>query len=87
VRKAKKIERLRLPIATTLSFSGRKSAKFDQACFVRVQFEVELSKPLFQFFQESLGISTVLESAHEIIREPHDDYITACLRLPPLCGP
>ena len=39
-------------------------------------FQAELRKPFVKIAEEPFGITEVLETDHEVVREPHDDHVT-----------
>jgi hypothetical protein len=87
VREPKEVERFRLPVATSLAILSGVPPKFDQASFVRMQFQVEPVESLPQVLQELLGILAVLKADCKVIRKTHDDHIAARVLPPPLVSP
>ena len=81
------IECLRLTVAPFCSALGSVPAELDQAGFVRVQGERELSQALLKINQETLRIMPVLEANDRIIGIPHDDNIARRVALAPLLDP
>ena len=84
---AQEIEGFRLAVATPFSICRRIAAKFDQACFLGMQFQVERLKSFLKFFEKLLGLISILEADHEVICKTYDHNITARLPLSPLVSP
>jgi hypothetical protein len=87
VREAEEVERLRLPESARPPVLGRIGAKFQQPCFLGMQLQVELPKPLGELCPESFGIRLDLESHHDVIGEAHDDDVAVCALLTPGLDP
>src|SRR5271166_4547748 len=87
VGEAQEVERLRLCKAPLSPVRSRKAAELDEAGLVRVQFQIELRKPLSKVVKEPFCIPEVLEPDHEVVREPHDDHVTMCVAASPPIGP
>jgi hypothetical protein len=51
MRKPQEVERLRFAVPALPSIVRRETAELDDSCFVGVQFQPELRKPLPQFCQ------------------------------------
>src|SRR3989475_7905496 len=60
VREAEEVERLRLPLAGSLSVSGREWPELQQPRLLGVQLQAELRQPLAELGQEPLGLLPVL---------------------------
>ena len=75
VRKAEKVESLRLPSSTLLPVLGRKRTELQKPCLVGMQFQRELPESLLQLGPEPLGIRFPLEPHHDVIGETHDDHV------------
>jgi hypothetical protein len=87
VRKTKKVKRLGLAFATLLSIVGGKTAKFDEARFLGMQFQLEAPQALCQFLLKLFGVVTILETNYNVVGVADDDYITATRLLSPFVGP
>ena len=87
MRETQEIEGLRLAVATPFPIHRRTAAKFEQAGFRGMQFQIELSEPLLKFFEKLLGFMAILEADHKVIRKAHDHNITARSPTPPLISP
>jgi hypothetical protein len=78
MRKAQKVKCLRFALSPFRPTLGRKTTKFNEPGFVRVQLQTELQKALAQFVEEPLCFRAVLESDDEVIRKTDDDNLFAC---------
>ncbi len=87
VRKAKKVERLRLPFSTPLSVVGRERTKLQQARFLGMQFQIELLHSFRKFCPKLIGIRFVPESNDDVVRESYDDHIAVRALLTPRLDP
>ena len=87
MRETQEIEGLRLAVAPPFPISGRLAAKFDQAGFGGMQFQVELLKSFLKFFTKLLGLPAILETDHKVVGKTHDHDIALRLPLSPLIGP
>src|SRR5262245_49543066 len=87
VRQAEKVEGLRFPLATPLAPFMCPTPKLNEACLVRVQFEVKPVEACPQVAQKLLGIVFVLEADNEIVTVPHDTDIAPCVLATPLRSP
>ena len=87
VRKAKKVERLRLPFSAPLPVIDRKRTKLQQPRFLGMQFQVELPHSFGEFRPKLIGIRFAVESHHDVISESHDDDIAVCPLLSPCLDP
>src|SRR3972149_273845 len=67
MRETQEVERLRPPLPTVLSPFRRVAAKLDQSGLLGVKLEAELLETFPQRAEESLGITSVLESHDEIV--------------------
>lgn len=72
MREAEEVERLGLALAAPASVIGREGSELDEAGFVGMQFEFELSEALLKFFLEPPGIHLALEAQHDVVGEPDD---------------
>src|SRR6266436_6333773 len=84
VRKAKKVERFRFPFSTPLPLVDRKRTKFQQARFLGMQFQVELSHSFRKFRPELFGIRFAVKAHHDVVRVSHHDDL-AVRALPTPC--
>src|ERR1700723_1731850 len=87
MREAEKVERLRFAISTPLPVVDRKRTKFQQACFLGMQFQVELPHSFSEFRPKVIGIRFAVESNHDVVRESHHDDIAVCVLLTPCLDP
>ena len=76
-----------LPRPRAARFAGGEPPELDQPGLVRVQLQPELREPLAKIGQEPLGVLPMLEPDDEVVREPHDDHVTAREPAPPPVGP
>ena len=67
VGETQKTEGFRLPFSTPIPSLSGKAPKFNQARFLRVQFQPELRQPFPQLLQELLCVLPMLEPQHGII--------------------
>jgi hypothetical protein len=86
-RKPQKIERLRLTLTTVGAVVGGEPPELDQPRLIRVQLQPKLRHTPTKIDKEPLRIRPVLEAADKIIREAHDDHLTASVMPPPPIGP
>ena len=75
MRETQVIEGLRLAFITPFSIFGRLAAKFDQAGFGGMQFQVEFLKSFLKRFEKLLGLLAILETDHKVIGKTHDHDI------------
>src|SRR6266404_4232489 len=75
MRKAEKVERLRFPFSAPLPLVDRIRTELQQPRFLGMQFQTELSHSFRKFRPKLIGIRFALESNHDVVREPHHDYI------------
>src|SRR6266542_1188348 len=87
VREAQEVERLRLSEPVRLAVRGGEPPELDQASLVGMQLQGELREPLAKVVEELLGVTSMLEPNHEVVRPAHDDHVTACVASPPLPSP
>jgi hypothetical protein len=87
VREAQEVEGLRLAQSPCRSSLGGEPPELDQPGLVGMQLQPELRQPLAKVVEELLGVALMLEADDEIIGEPHDDHVAACLPTPPLPDP
>ena len=84
MREAQKVEGLRLSFPAFLAIRCGEPTEFDEAGLFRVKRQRELGQALSQVMQESLGVSLMLKSHHEIISVPNDNGLApAVLASPP----
>src|SRR5438552_17864991 len=86
MREAEEINRLRLAEPARLP-PGGVPPELDQARLARVQSQGELREPLAKVRQEPLRVTLMLKARDEVIRETHDDHVTARVAAPPPAGP
>jgi hypothetical protein len=87
VRKAKKVERLRLPFSTPLPVIDRERTKRQQSRFLGMQFQVELRHLFREFRPKLIGIRFAVKSNHDVVREARPDHIAVCRLLTPRLNP
>src|SRR2546427_4002018 len=83
VRKAEKVERLRLPFSTPLPLVDRMRTELQQSRFLGMQLQMELLHAFREFHPELIGIRLAVKSNHDIVRKAHHDDIA----VPPLLTP
>jgi hypothetical protein len=66
VRKTEEVERFRLPFSSPLPVVNRIWTKLQQARFLGMQFQIELSHSLVKFLPKLLGIRLAVESNHDV---------------------
>src|SRR5882724_15104 len=87
MRKAKKVECLRLPFSTPLPVLDRERSKFQKSRFLGMQFQVELPHAFGKFRPKLVGIRFVPKSNHDVIRKSHHDHVTVRSLLSPCLDP
>src|SRR5437773_3403158 len=87
VRKAEKVERLRLPFSSLLLVLDRKRTKFQKSRLLGMQLQMELPHSLGEFRPKLIGLRLCLKSQHDIIRETHDDHFAERPLPTPRLGP
>src|SRR6202795_5162995 len=87
MRKAEKVERLRLPFSTPLPLVDRVRTELQQPRFLGMQLQVELPHSLGEFHPKLLGIRFLLKAQHDIVRESHDDHVAMRSLLTPRLDP
>src|SRR6267142_4582092 len=87
VREAKKVECLRLPLATPFSSFSSVAAKLDYARFLGMQFQFELGEPRRQFLMKPYGVRLVLKTHDEVISPSHNYYVARGFCLAPVLHP
>src|SRR6202165_6134439 len=87
VREAQEIERLRLGVAAAGSTLGGDPPKLDQPRLALVQLQTKARDPFAKLSPEPLGVVTMLEAHHEVVREPHRDDVAASVPRTPLVDP
>jgi hypothetical protein len=75
MRKAKEIERLRLPFSTPLSAVDRIRTELQKSRLLGMQFQVVLPHSFREFRSELIGIRLLLKAQHDIISESHHDHV------------
>ena len=83
MREPQKIEGFRLAFPTTSPVRYRPASELDQPRLRPMQLQPELRQPFPEFLQKSFGLGSALESQHEIIRVPHENYPAVRRLLPP----
>jgi hypothetical protein len=81
MRKAEKVERLRLPFATPLPLVDRIRAELQQSRFLGMHFQIELLHSLSEFRPKLLSIRLAVKSNHDVVRETHHDYFAVRLQV------
>jgi hypothetical protein len=66
MRKAEKVERLRLPFSTPLPLVDRKRTELQQSRFLGMQLQVEFLHSFREFRPELIGIRLAVKSNHDI---------------------
>src|SRR6266576_1012579 len=87
VRKAEKVERLRLPFSSLLPVLDRKRTKFQKSRLLGMQLQMELPHSLGEFHPKLIGLRLRLKSQRDIIRETHDDHFAERPLPTPRLGP
>lgn len=87
MREAEEVKSLRLSFTTLLPVLDRIRSELQKARLFGVQFEMELPKPLGEFRPEPFSIRLLLESDHDVVGVPHDDYIAVRLLSTPCLDP
>src|SRR6202165_5866053 len=75
MRKAEKVERLRLSFTTPLPLIDRRRTELQKSRFLGMQLQVELLHALSKFRPKLVGLRLALESNHNIVCETHDDDV------------
>jgi hypothetical protein len=87
MRKAQEIEAFRFALTTLASPLLGEAAKFNQAGFLRVQFQAKLGKALPESLLESLGFLAPFEAHHDVVNIPNEADIAPAVTLTPLVSP
>src|SRR5882762_2480506 len=87
MRKAEKVERLRLPFSTPLPLVDRLRTELQKSRFLGMQLQVELLHAFREFRPELIGIRLAVKSNHDIVRETHHDDIAVRPLLTPRLDP
>jgi hypothetical protein len=87
VRESEKVERLGLRKPAVLSVPDGEPPELDQPRLLIRQLQAEVREPLAKIREEPLGVVTMLEAHHEVVRVAHDDHLAARLPTPPLVDP
>ena len=66
---------------------GGVPSELDQPCLLGIELQTELRESVAKLCPEPLGVLPMLKPHHEVIRETHDDHITARVPAPPLVSP
>ena len=87
MREPEKVERLGLWETPRLAIPGGVPPELDQPRLLVRQFQVELREPVAEIGEEPLGVVTMLEAHHGVVREAHHDQLAARVATPPLVDP
>ena len=87
MRKAEKVERLRLSFTTPLPLIDRMRTELQQSRFLGMQLQVELLHAFREFRPKLIGIRLAVESNHDVVRETHHDDIAVRPLLTPRLDP
>src|SRR6266852_3578212 len=87
MRKAEKVERLRLPFSTPLPLVDRMRTELQQPRFLGMQLQVELLHAFRKFRPKLVGIRLAVKSNHDVVRESHHDDIAVRLLRTPCLDP
>src|ERR1700730_7814918 len=87
MRKAEKVERLRLPFSTPLPLVDRMRTELQQPRFLGMQLQVELSHAFGEFRPELVGIRLAVKSNHDVVSKSHHDDIAVRPLLTPCFDP
>jgi len=87
MRKAEKVERLRLPFSASLPVVDRERTKFQQPRLLGMQLQVELPHSLVKFRPKLIGIRFPLEAKHDIVRKTHHDHVAVGALAAPCLDP
>src|SRR6266699_1241880 len=87
MRKAKEVERLRLPFSTPLPAVDRIWTEFQKSRLLGMQFQVELPHSFGEFRPKLIGIRFAVEAHHDVVSESHGNEIAVRSFLTPRLGP
>src|SRR6266404_4716187 len=87
VRKAEKVERLRLPFSTPLPLVDRMRTELQQSRFLGMQLQMELLHAFREFHPELIGIRLAVKSNHDVVRKTHPDHVAVRPLLTPRLDP
>src|SRR6202165_1231002 len=87
VSETEKVEGFRTSLSTQSPALGGIAPEFNQARFLRVQFQPEFRHALLQCRQESQGVFAMLKPQHRVVGIPDDNHVASRLRPPPLVHP
>src|ERR1700732_1140509 len=87
MRKAEKVERLRLPFSTPLPLIDRIRTKLQKSRLLGMQLQVELLHAFREFRPELLGIRLAVKSNHDVVRKTHHDNVAVRPLLTPRLDP
>src|ERR1700680_308677 len=87
MRKAKKVERLRLPFTAPLPLIDRIRTKLQKSRLLGMQLQVELLHAFRELRPELLGIRLAVKSDHDVVRKTHHDDIAVRPLLTPCLDP
>jgi hypothetical protein len=76
-----------LPHATLGPIGRREAPEFDQARFRGVKCQSERPQAFPKFLVKPLGIITILEADHQVVRVPNEVDFPSGLLTPPRMGP
>src|SRR5215469_12533033 len=87
MREAQEVERLRLPLSTSLPVLDRQRTEFQKPRLLGMQLQVELLHSFLEFRPELVGIRFAVEPDNGVISEPHDDHFPMRSFPAPRLGP
>src|SRR5712692_1082414 len=87
VREAKKVECLRFPLSSPLSIFSRIATELDDARFLGMQFQFELSEAFRQFLMKPLGVRWTLKTHDEVIGPANHNHVAFGFCLTPVLRP
>jgi hypothetical protein len=76
VREPEEVEGLWLSQSPRTPIPVRKATELNKTGLAFVKLELELRQPITKRLLELLGIATMLEPDHNVVRETHDDDVT-----------
>src|ERR1700730_14790355 len=87
VRKAEKVERLRLSFTTQPPLIDRMRTELQKSRFLGMQLQVELLHAFREFRPELIAIRLAVKSNHDVVRKAHHDDIAVRPLLTPRLDP
>src|SRR5882724_3959755 len=87
MRKAEKVERLRLSFTPPLPLVDRIRTELQKSRFLGMQLQVELLHAFREFRPELIGIRLAVKSNHDVVRKTHHDHIAVRPLLTPCLDP